>query len=272
MVLEPGLAEAAGVLGLDDPLAVGVQLDVVADAAAERAGRVLHDRQAHPSLASPVRRSRPDRAGRRTFSQAPGRGSCRGCGAACTARPRSCSQAGASLRRRLRPEVVGVRRASSGSLAIVRLPWILPLADTVTTPAPAPPDAIGSTSTSQPLEVGIPVPSVSAPMSRQVGGPYGTKIMPAGTFPSTHWKVASPFSDRTRTLPPGRDADLLHVLGVHGQGAHDRLVLGVVLADVDLLALLGRAARVHDEALAHRFSLRMRLERARGSSMPPATP
>src|SRR5262245_58362423 len=30
---------------------------------------------------------------------------------------------------------------------------------------------IGATSTSQPFDVGIPVPSVSEPMSRQVGGP-----------------------------------------------------------------------------------------------------
>src|SRR5947208_5813319 len=67
---------------------------------------------------------------------------------------------------------------------------------------PVAPDATGSTSTSQPFDVGIPVPAVLWPISRQVGGPYGTKIMPTGTFPSRHWKVASPFSDRTRTVPP----------------------------------------------------------------------
>src|SRR5262245_27675906 len=65
------------------------------------------------------------------------------------------------------------------------------------------PTGSGSTSTSQPFEVGIPVPSVPPPMSRQVGGPYGTKIMPTGTFPSVHWNVASPCWVRTRTFPPG---------------------------------------------------------------------
>ncbi len=45
---------------------------------------------------------------------------------------------------------------------------------------------IGSISTSQFLEVGIPVPSVPPPMRRQVGGPYGTNTMPTGTLPSLH--------------------------------------------------------------------------------------
>ena len=49
--LNQRLAEDAGALGLDDAFAVGVQLDVVADAAAEGAGRVLDNRQA-PSLVS----------------------------------------------------------------------------------------------------------------------------------------------------------------------------------------------------------------------------
>src|SRR2546426_9257897 len=44
-------------------------------------------------------------------------------------------------------------------------------------------------------------------MSWQVGGPYATKIIPRGTFPSfppcsLQRKVASPFSERTRTVPP----------------------------------------------------------------------
>ena len=47
MVPEPGVAEAAGILRLDDPIAVGVELDVVAHAAAERAGGVFHHGQAH---------------------------------------------------------------------------------------------------------------------------------------------------------------------------------------------------------------------------------
>src|SRR5262249_1178425 len=46
-VAEPGLAEATGVLGFDDALAFGVQFDIVTDAPAEGAGRVLHDGQAH---------------------------------------------------------------------------------------------------------------------------------------------------------------------------------------------------------------------------------
>src|SRR5712691_13410888 len=54
----------------------------------------------------------------------------------------------------------------------------------------------------------------------------------------------------------GLDPDRLHVFGMHVQGAHDGLIRGVILADVDLLALLGRAARVHEEALAfHRTPL-----------------
>src|SRR5262245_31514571 len=40
-------------------------------------------------------------------------------------------------------------------------------------------------------------------MRRHVGGPYGTKLIPAGTFPSLHRKVASPpYSGRTRPRPP----------------------------------------------------------------------
>src|SRR5262249_54321625 len=38
-----------------------------------------------------------------------------------------------------------------------------------------------------------------------------------------------------------------HVVRMHGQGADDGLVLGIVLADVDLLTLLGRATSVHEE-------------------------
>src|SRR5207245_390625 len=54
----------------------------------------------------------------------------------------------------------------------------------------------------------------------------------------------------------GLDPDRLHVLGMHVQGAHDGLIRRVILADVDLLPLLGRAARVHDEAFGfHRMLL-----------------
>src|SRR5262249_29740055 len=47
VVLEPRLAEDAGPLGLGKPLAVGVELDVVADAAAEGTRRVLDYGQVH---------------------------------------------------------------------------------------------------------------------------------------------------------------------------------------------------------------------------------
>ena len=47
----------------------------------------------------------------------------------------------------------------------------------------------------------------------------------------------------------GRNAGFLHVVGMHGDGADDGLVHGAVLADIDLLALLGRAAGIHDESI-----------------------
>ena len=46
----------------------------------------------------------------------------------------------------------------------------------------------------------------------------------------------------------GGDAEGFEVLRVQGQDAHNGLVLAVVLADVDLLALFAGAAGVHDEA------------------------
>ena len=49
---------------------------------------------------------------------------------------------------------------------------------------------------------------------------------------------------------PGDDAKRFHVIGVHDQGVHDGLVLGVVLADVDLLALLAGPAGIHQETPA----------------------
>ena len=47
VVFEPRLPEDAGALGFGDAHAVGVQLDVVADAAAEGARRVFDDREGH---------------------------------------------------------------------------------------------------------------------------------------------------------------------------------------------------------------------------------
>jgi hypothetical protein len=41
---------------------------------------------------------------------------------------------------------------------------------------------------------------------------------------------------------------------MHGQSADQGLILGVVFPDIDLLALLGRAASVHDETpTSHRW-------------------
>src|ERR1043166_1150661 len=48
----------------------------------------------------------------------------------------------------------------------------------------------------------------------------------------------------------GGDARFLHIIGVHRDGVDDGLVFRTVLADVDLLALLGGAARIHEEPLA----------------------
>ncbi len=61
---------------------------------------------------------------------------------------------------------------------------------------------IFSTVTSQPLDVGIPVPSVSPPISLHVGGPYGTKIIPSGTFPPSQTNSADPNSVLTFTASP----------------------------------------------------------------------
>src|SRR5262245_59778729 len=65
-------------------------------------------------------------------------------------------------------------------------------------------DATASISTSHPFEVGMPVPSVDRPIKWHVGGPYGTKIIPGGTLPSTHVKTTSACSVLIRTLPPDR--------------------------------------------------------------------
>ena len=46
------------------------------------------------------------------------------------------------------------------------------------------------------------------------------------------------------------DSSLFHIVSVHDQRGYQGQVLGAVLRDVDLLALLGRASRVHDETLA----------------------
>src|SRR5205823_5023887 len=78
----------------------------------------------------------------------------------------------------------------------------------------------------------------------------------------------------------GGDAQLLQVLRVHRQGGDDRLVLGVVLADVDLLALLAGAAGDQDEPPSHRaasrgnsfYELRRRRRRNRRTNLPAGDP
>ena len=55
------------------------------------------------------------------------------------------------------------------------------------------------------------------------------------------------------------DAQLLHVVGVHGDGVDDGLVFGAVLADVDLLSLLAGATGIHDESLACHPRLRQKV-------------
>src|SRR5262245_34460802 len=62
VVLEPGITQAAGILALDDAVPFGVQLDVVAHAAAEGAGRVLHYGEAHAGFSSGPS-SRPEPGG-----------------------------------------------------------------------------------------------------------------------------------------------------------------------------------------------------------------
>src|ERR1051326_6608702 len=52
-------------------------------------------------------------------------------------------------------------------------------------------------------------------------------------------------------ITTGPNPDQLHVLRVHRHRPDAGLVLGIVLADIDLLALLRRAAGVHDEAFRH---------------------
>src|SRR5438067_9909730 len=53
VMLEPRFTKTAGVLRLDDTLAVGVQLDIVADATAERTRGILYDGEAHWITDSP---------------------------------------------------------------------------------------------------------------------------------------------------------------------------------------------------------------------------
>src|SRR5206468_504242 len=78
--------EATSPFGLDDTVPFGVQLDVVADAAAKRAGGVLDNRKAHVNSRWMAFCHRPDRAARQTFSPIPDRDSFPECAGACTCR------------------------------------------------------------------------------------------------------------------------------------------------------------------------------------------
>ena len=103
-----------------------------------------------------------------TFSPIHDRDSCPGCGAACTARSRSAPRPRSPPpdlglgSGRQRPVLLGASRSdlaiSLASPSLIRCAFTEPV-------------STGSTSTSQPLDVGMPVPSVLPPMSRHVGGP-----------------------------------------------------------------------------------------------------
>src|SRR5437879_4367139 len=146
MVLEPRFAEAAGPFGLDDLRTVGVQLDVIAHAAAKGACRILDDGQTHLMSRLVDLGWRPDRAAPEMFSPGRGRGNCRGCAAACTGRSQSLPTPALLPSRRDRLHQLP-RQVGWG-------PWLLPYALGASS---------GSTSTSQPFEVGMPVPSVVWP-------------------------------------------------------------------------------------------------------------
>jgi hypothetical protein len=67
VVAKPRLAENAGILGLGDAHAVGVQLNVVADAPAEGTRRVLDNRKVHVvPLSAAYRAVRTGRQGKRS--------------------------------------------------------------------------------------------------------------------------------------------------------------------------------------------------------------
>src|SRR6187397_1699781 len=95
-MLEMRLAQAAGVLCLDDLVRLCMQLDVVTDAPAERARRVLYDLHRPLLIPTPVA-CRPYRATRETFKPVPGRAGFRACAGAGTDPLRSQTSAARSL-------------------------------------------------------------------------------------------------------------------------------------------------------------------------------
>jgi len=59
--------------------------------------------------------------------------------------------------------------------------------------------------------------------------------------------------------PSREDSDFSHIVWVHDQGGDESLVFGVVFPNVNLLPLLRRAARVHNEASGRHWGRPLRL-------------
>ena len=80
MVLEPRFAETAGALRLDDAIALGLQIYVIAHAAAKRTGGVFYSSKGHCDVLRFLRLTRPlgERCGRPLGGNEGGRGGTRG--------------------------------------------------------------------------------------------------------------------------------------------------------------------------------------------------
>src|SRR5579871_732431 len=189
---------------MGDPLPVGMQLNVIADTATERASRILHHHLVHP-LIPPSPTNLAVRTGRYNERSAERPA------LAASLDPARQISACADLLPRFDFAWFGPAGELLSGCALDFLDSVRFIFESHSPISSSPPTyrqdaaaaSTGSTSTSQFLEVGIPVPSVSDPINRHVGGPYGTKIIPRGTFPSWQRKVASPpYSDLTRTVPP----------------------------------------------------------------------
>src|SRR6266571_3326908 len=201
-------------------------------------------------IASPVHPVlvRPNRAEGRTFSQAHGRGSSPGCGEACTSRRRRAPRPGGYL-----PDPPGATEGSRTS-RVVRQSWLNPCF-----PLPA-------SWASGRDRLDLDFPALRGRHSGSVGVLPHEMAGRRSVGDEDHALRDLSFhasEDGLAILGPdthaaaGLNPHSLHVFGMHVQGAHDGLIFGVILAGVDLLALLGRAARVHDEAFAfHRMPFR----------------
>ena len=89
-----------------------------------------------------------------------------------------------------------------------------------------------STSTSQPLEVGIPVPSVSPPIDGRSAGHRGRRSYRAALSRLARKSPRRPGPQSHRRA--WRNVQRFHVLRVHRERVHDGVVFRVVLANVDL--------------------------------------